>query len=121
MKPRIYSELQSTFAWFCDPDPAPVKSPHSHVEAGPARTACAIEQRCCQAILPQTLDICQASHVFAVCLVQFFRQHGWRQPEVTSYSHMAAGTGKPTEIFSSECTSGGWHDKMCPFIVAHTG
>jgi hypothetical protein len=26
-KPHIYRELQSTFAWFCEPDPAPVRAP----------------------------------------------------------------------------------------------
>jgi hypothetical protein len=26
-KPHIYRELQSTFAWFCEPDPAPVRVP----------------------------------------------------------------------------------------------
>jgi hypothetical protein len=59
--------------------------------------------------------------VFTLCIsAQFFRQHGWRQPEVTSYAHMAAATGKPVEIFSSECAPGGVHDKMCPFIMART-
>jgi hypothetical protein len=55
----------------------------------------------------------------AVRLPQFFRQHGWRQPEVTGYARMAAATGKPAEIFTSECAPGGLHDKMCPFIQAH--
>lgn len=26
-KPHIYRELQSTFAWFCELDPAPVRAP----------------------------------------------------------------------------------------------
>jgi hypothetical protein len=51
--------------------------------------------------------------------MQFFRQHGWRQPEVTGYTRMAAATRKPVEIFTSECAPGGLHDKMCPFIQAH--
>lgn len=55
----------------------------------------------------------------AVCLLQFFRQHGWRQPEVTGYARMAAATEKPAEIFLSECAPDGLHDKMCPFIQAH--
>lgn len=51
-------------------------------------------------------------------LLQFLKAHGWAQPTITSYAAMAAATGKPGGVFTSECAAGGPHDRLCPFIAA---
>lgn len=53
-----------------------------------------------------------------VLALQLFREHGWAHPEVTSYSRMAADTGRPRDFFAAEMQQGSDYDTRAPFIAA---
>ena len=50
--------------------------------------------------------------------MQFLAACGWKVVEQTSYSRMAAETGRPTEVFTLDTAAGSFHDEQTPFVVA---
>ena len=52
------------------------------------------------------------------CVSQFLAATGWKVVEQSSYSRMAAETGRPAEAFTQDTAAGSFHDEQTPFIVA---